>query len=166
MRDKKGVISARYVYWITIYVLAMMIFIIVLRIGIGSKIVSDNSVQNSAFSLVVNRVVSSQYCGVYFDSQRTYPGVIDVLLFNQNNLDSCFAIKEDNGFGAILDLRKMDSSVVSIVKINSVVADLYYACDVKEKNFKCLTKRQNVVLYEKGKFYDGYLDFFVVVLDE
>ena len=163
---KKGAISARNIYWLVIYVFAILIFIIALRIGIGSHIISENKVSNAVFSSIFDRVLKSPGCVLYFDSQKLYPGVIDVALFNENNLNNCVDIKEGKYAGAILDLRKIDSSVISVVKINAPVADLYYACDIKEKNFKCLTKRQNVILYDQGSYTDGYLDFFVVILDE
>src|SRR3989344_1222181 len=160
---KKGAISARNIYWLVIYVFAILIFIIALRIGIGSHIISENKVSNVVFSSIFDRVLKSPGCALYFDSQKVHPGVIDVALFNENNLNNCVDIKEGKYAGAVLDLRKIDSSVISVVKINAPVADLYYACDIKVKNFKCLTKRQNVILYDKGSYTDGYLDFFVVI---
>ena len=165
-KDKKGAISARNIYWLVIYVFAILIFIIALRIGIGSHIISENKVSNAAFSSIFDRVLKSPGCALYFDSQKIYPGVIDIALFNEDTLNNCVDIKEGKYAGAILDLRKLDSFVVPIVKINPSVADLYYACSIKEKNFKCLTKRENVILYDKGDSIDGYLDFLVVNLDD
>lgn len=166
MKGKKGAIGGRNILWVVIYVFAILIFILALRIGIASHIISENKIANSVFSSIYNRVLTSPGCALYFDSQRVYPGVVDISLFNEQNINKCVQIKEAKYSGAILDLRRIDSSVVSIVKINPIVADLYYACNIKEKNFRCLTKRQNVILYDKGSYIDGYLDFFVVVLNE
>ena len=119
MNKKAGFGLAAMVYYamVSIFILTLIMFTYLFIIN-GFKLNIIYQPSGIEENVLVNRVIYSSNCFIYYDVDtfRSYPGVIDINKFNQENFDTCLDTNKivrltlkDHEENIIKELRKEDN---------------------------------------------------------
>lgn len=112
--------------------------------------------------IAVNRMLASENCLAYSDSERIFPGVLDLNKLDDNSLTGCYEFLEREGQGILLEFNSWDESISKEVEVNPSVMVGGITCDLKDSKYKCYSTRKYVLYKDGDEFKKGILDFRVV----
>ncbi|HLC73540.1 MAG TPA: hypothetical protein VJH20_02805 [Candidatus Nanoarchaeia archaeon] len=117
--------------------------VFVILIGVLMFYSRDIDAKKSESQTLFMRLLYSKNCAAYNDGLRTYPGIIDLGKFTEENLNKCYAVK-DTLVGLNFILKDFTGNIVKEAKLSDISVDL---CDIPTKNFDCVKLDPVYVLY-------------------
>lgn len=155
-------ISRESIVWIPrLIVLVIVTFAILYLINsYAASVLNTHGIEEL---ILMKRLTYSSECFAYSDGSRTYPGIINLDRFsNQNAVECVKFLNEEQRFIAKLETEK--GELVKKIR-NSENIDEFSLCGIEKKPFRCKSDKMYVLYYDNGELKKGVLSFDVVTYE-
>ncbi len=156
--NKKGLFN---VVEIIVYLFFILVLSVFIYIAAFSYINEKIETTNLETFLLFKKLTYSDSCLAYNNDLRVHTGIIDLEKFNSPRLNICFTKKD---FGYFIKLASKTGDLIKTASNLDDRQEAYLPVCKTVKQYKCTSKTDPILYYNKGEIKQGFLTLEVIKL--